>query len=149
MHSDEAIAVVTETLERCAERDGDIVPAVYERFFALSEDARRLMAHSDPYMRGRMFEEVLALLMSDAHFGAGRYLDWELDNHLNAYQVTAPMYEALFRAVTEVVQTSLGPEWTEPAARAWQQRTARILGEIAALAANPAAAGTPSATAET
>ena len=81
MNVNESIDTVTRGLTISADRLGDIVPTVYERFFALSDEGRQLLGHSDQYMRGRMFEEVLELLMSDEPFGPNGYLDWELRNH--------------------------------------------------------------------
>ncbi len=131
---------VIRSLEICAERKGDIVPEVYERFFARHPGALELMGHSDEYMRGRMFEQVLELLMSDEHFGAGGYLDWELDNHLVAYQVAGDMYDAFFDAVLEVVREGAAELWTEADATAWRERIDMIMAHVRV---HPAVVGEP------
>lgn len=121
---------IMHSLEICAETLGDIVPAVYSRFFELSPEAEALMGHSDDHMRGRMFEQTLELLMSDEHFGADGYLNWELDNHLLAYQVDKEMYEAFFSAIAEVVEQGTGEQWGPDDARAWQERIEFILSFV-------------------
>ncbi len=118
---------ILPSLEICAERCGDIVPDVYQRFFALDKGAAELMAHSDDHMRGRMFEQTLELLMSDQHFGEDGYLNWELDNHLMAYQVNKEMYTAFFQAIIEVVREGAGEHWKPADAQAWQDRVNYIL----------------------
>ncbi len=122
--------LIGESFEIVAERAGDIVPAVFERFFAMDESAHELMRHSDQHMQGRMFEAVLELLMTDTHFGPGGYLEWELDNHIDAYDATAQMYDALFGAVLELVETTLGSDWNEQYAVAWRGRIDRIMSQV-------------------
>ena len=135
MNSTESINVVTRTLEVCAETLGDIVPAVYERFFAMSAEGSELMGHSDQYIQGRMFEQVLELLMSDEHFGSDGYLNWELNNHLVAYHATPQMYETFFDAVVEIVRDAVGPAWTDQDALAWRSRVDQVMAQVDAYAA--------------
>lgn len=131
MNSEDAIHIVTEDLVAIAQSHGDIVPLVYEKFFSISEDGRSLMGHSDIYMQGRMFEQVLELLMNDEHFGPGGYLDWELENHLDAYGATPDMYAAFLTAVVDVVAACLGEGWLQPNRAAWAQRVAAIQNGVA------------------
>ncbi len=139
MNSSESIDVVTNTLTVCADTLGDIVPAVYGRFFSLNEAANRLMMHSDQYMRGRMFEQVLELLLSDEHFSEGGYLDWELNNHLDAYKATVEMYEAFFEAVQQIVRENVreskGSDWTDRETAAWKSRIDQVLKRVTTHAA--------------
>ena len=130
MSSEHSIDVVTESLAKCGERAGDVVPAVYERFFALSEEGLRVMDHADQHMQGRMFEEVVGLLISDEPFEPAGYLDWELDNHLSAYNATAAMYEAFFAAIVETVKDSLGSDWSDRYASAWHDRISLIMQRV-------------------
>ena len=130
MSETESIQLVTDTLELCAETLGDIVPPVYERFFELSDSGRGLMDHSDQYMRGRMFEQVIAVLMSDEHFESGGYLEWELTNHLDAYNARPDMYLAFFQALQEVVQQGASSIWSEQTALAWQTRIELIMSRV-------------------
>ena len=125
----EEIDTVTASLEVCAERAGDIVPAVFARFFETDTLARNLMEHSDVHMQGRMLESVVDLFISDGAFGAGNYLEWELDNHLDAYAATPAMYRAFFQGLVEVVADALETEWPQFEA-AWQRRVALILDQV-------------------
>ena len=113
------------------------MPAIYERFFGFSDEANQVMGHSDQYIHGRMFEQVLELLMSDEHFGPGGYLDWELDNHLDAYHVTPQMYEAFFKAVVQIVREGVGSAWTERDTLAWQSRVDRVMEQVDAHPTRP------------
>ena len=130
MNSDEEIEQISLSLALYAERIGDMVPFVYDRFFDLDNNAKALMAYSDEHMRGRMFASVLELFMSDEHLDAGGYLDWELDNHLRAYGATPAMYEAFFKSVVTTLSEGLGDEWTETSSQAWQGRVARIMEHV-------------------
>lgn len=132
MDTQKSVELVTESLERCAESAGDITPAVFERFFQLDREAQELMAHSDLLMQGRMLESVIDLLLSDEHLEPGGYLDWELDNHLDAYHATPAMYDAFFTAIVEVVQNSLGQGWQADIKEAWQARINKIMARVTA-----------------
>ncbi|NKB99927.1 MAG: hypothetical protein GKR90_15710 [Pseudomonadales bacterium] len=136
MESANAIEVVINDLEAIAESHGDIVPLVYQRFFDVSDDGKMLMGHSDIHMQGRMFEQVLELLFTDDHFGPGCYLQWELENHLDAYGATPSMYQAFFEAVVSVAKSCLGEDWQLTNAEAWQQRVDQILTEVTAYEAS-------------
>lgn len=127
MNTTEAIEVVIADLETVAERSGDIAPGVYERFFVRSEAGRNTMGHSDEYMRGRMLEQVLELMFDDRHLEPGGYLDWELENHIDAYGVEPSMYRDFFLAFVDEIQSALGDDWNETRQSAWQQRTDAIL----------------------
>jgi len=119
-----------KSLELCAERACDIVPLVFERFFELDSAAKSLMQHSDLHMQGRMFESVLDLFMSEEHLGPGNYLEWEPDNHIDAYAATAGMYESFFQALLEVVKNALGPKWTPVFQAAWENRITTIMEQV-------------------
>ena len=138
MNSTEAIAQVYADLEIVAERVGDISPGVYERFFARSEAGRRLMGHSDEYMRGRMLEQVLDLLFDDQHLEPGAYLEWELENHIDAYGATPSMYRDFFAAFVAEIEAALGADWGDVHQSAWNQRVEAILQVVADYEANNA-----------
>jgi hemoglobin-like flavoprotein len=130
VNSDEEIEQISLSLALYAERIGDMVPFVYDRFFDLDKDAKALMACSDEHMRGRMFASVLELFMSDEHLDAGGYLDWELENHLRAYGATPAMYETFFKSVVTTLAEGLGDDWTENSRQAWRDRLARITEHV-------------------
>ena len=121
---------VIACFEKCAEAAGDINDAVFERFFALDEQAAQLMLHSDVHMRGRMLDQTLELLMTDEHFGPEGYLAWELDNHLDAYRATPAMYEAFFAAIEAVLADSLGNQWRTEDTQAWRSRVDLVMQQV-------------------
>ena len=130
MNSDEEIEQISLSLALYAERIGDMVPFVYDRFFELDKSAKTLMEYSDEHMRGRMFASVLELFMSDDHLDAGGYLDWELDNHLRAYGATPAMYETFFESVVTTLAEGLDDDWSESWCQAWRGRLARIMEHV-------------------
>ncbi len=123
-------AALTNSLELCAETGVDIVPEVFEHFFAANASARELMEHSDAHMRGRMLEATMELFLSDDSLGPGNYLEWELGNHLDAYGATAPMYDSLFQSIVEVVRGLAGAQWTAAHEAAWRNRIGRIMDQV-------------------
>jgi hypothetical protein len=70
--------LVYSSFELAAERIGDIVPPVYERYFKRDPDAAALMAHMDELTLGRMLTEVVRLLMSTDFADDAGYLDFEV-----------------------------------------------------------------------
>ena len=130
MNRDDEIEQISLSLALYAERVGDMVPFVYDRFFDLDKNAKALMEHSDEHMRGRMFASVIELLMSDEHLDVGGYLDWELDNHLRAYGATPAMYGTFFESVVKTLAEGLGDEWTETWRQAWLGRLTRIMEHV-------------------
>ena len=124
--------LVYRSFELAAERIGDIVPPVYERYFARDPDAAALMAHMDELTLGRMLTEVVRLLMSTDYAEDSGYLDFEVKNHEWAYQVRARMYGELLLSVRETVADALGAEWNAAYARAWDARITELVKEIGA-----------------
>ncbi len=131
MDTASAVELIEASLETCAERAGDIAPSVFERVFAADPAAASLMQHTDPYIRGRMLETVLDLLMSDDHLGPDGCLQWELRNHVDADATTLPMYAACFAALTDAVRESLGAACNDESA-ARQAPTERIMADVRA-----------------
>ena len=123
-------AAITESLEICAARGEDILPAVFEHFFAADRQAHELMQYSDRHMQGRMLEATLELFMSEEHFGPGNYLDWELDNHLIAYGATPDMYRSLFASITHVIRRAVAQDWRPEHEAAWHDRIERIMAQV-------------------
>lgn len=122
---------ITEALEMVAERAGDITGAVFDRYFERCSDSKALMEHTDEYMRGRMMEQVLLLLMEPGESELESYLEFETTNH-RAYGVEQYMYERLMSAVTDVVAKALGDDYSPDMQSAFAARTGFLLKEIAA-----------------
>ena len=127
--------LVYESLELAAETAGDIVPAVFERYYHDCPEAAELMSHMDQHMQGRMLDEVLRLVLTESYTDDDAYLNYEVKNHRLAYGVQTSMYPALFAAVQGTVKDALGARWSEGFESAWQHRLQSLLTEIEARAA--------------
>ena len=125
--------LIIDTLERCGERAGDISPAVYKSFFAANPEAFELMAHSDDGMKGRMLAQTIELLMDEDAGATNDYLRWEVNNHVSAYAVHLEMYPDFLTALRNTVAETLGDQWGEPEALAWDTRIGSLLDEIKAV----------------
>ena len=123
-------AELTQAFEALAERDMDLSPQIYERFFQLRPDAEGLMQQSDVSMRGRMLDQTFELLMDPDLLGPESYFRWEVRNHVSAYGVSADMYGPYVQAVGEVRAQARGAEWTQQFASAWRVRVADLLQDL-------------------
>ena len=121
---------VIRSLEQAGEVKGDIVPEVFERYHSACPEAAETMSHMDTYMKGRMLEEVLRLIMSGDYDEDDAYLNYEVRNHRLAYGVTNGMYPPLFAALRDTVRDALGEDWSAPVERAWDDRMQALLDEI-------------------
>ncbi len=121
--------LVTETLDLCAETGADITEPVFKRFFTQSAESADVMGHSDQYMRGRMLEQTIALLLDADLEGDTPYLKWEMDNH-RSYGVALSLYAPFFDAVRETIKEQLGEKWSAEHAKAWDQRIDKVIKAI-------------------
>ena len=119
--------LIMASLETCADQGVDITDDVYARFFVADSPARALMDHSDQYMRGRMLQEVIDLLLSEDDES---WLNWEVGNHLKSYNVDVSMYATFFEAVKTAVASQLGEQWSPAYAQAWSDRISSLLKQI-------------------
>ena len=126
-------ALIERSFELAGERAGDITAAVYEAYFARCPGSRELMKLTDQYMRGRMLESVLVMLMVGSAQEQREYIRFETKSHLS-YGVLPHMYENLLGAVRDTVRSALGGDWTESIEAAWSARLDNILQEIHAAA---------------
>jgi hypothetical protein len=120
--------LISESLNACTV---DITGDVYQRFFAADPAAAELMDHSDQYMKGRMLQEVLELMLTD---DPANYLAWEVRNHVLSYDVDVAMYASLLDALQAALAAALGERWSASYAQAWEGRTALLLDRIMRLA---------------
>jgi hemoglobin-like flavoprotein len=123
-------AELTQAFEILAERDIDLSPQIYERFFQLRPDAEGLMQQADANMRGRMLDQTFELLMDPELLGPESYFRWEVTNHVSAYSVSPDMYGPYFQAMGEALAPALGDAWTRQIASAWQVRVADLLQDL-------------------
>jgi hemoglobin-like flavoprotein len=126
-------AQIERSLELAGERAGDITDAVYDGYFARCPGSRELMKLTDQYMRGRMLESVLVLLMVGSAQEQRDYIRFEVKSH-RSYSVLPHMYANLLGALRETVKAALGADWTTAIDAAWSARLDAILDEIDAVA---------------
>jgi hypothetical protein len=122
--------LILSTLERAADKAGDITSDVYLRWYSRCPEAERVMAHVDEHMQGRMLAEVLRLVMTPEPSAERSYLAFETRSH-TAYGVTPSMYGPLLVALRDTVRAALDDQWTAAADAAWTQRVDALLREIA------------------
>ncbi|MFT5692794.1 MAG: hypothetical protein ACI92E_002130 [Oceanicoccus sp.] len=125
-----ALDVVVNTLEQCAERDVDLTPLIYEDFFESCSEAFPLMGHSDQYMRGRMVAQIFEVIMDDTLHNEGGYLGWEVNAHVKDYGVKDDMYDAFFASIKKAVKVTIEEEWQDEQDFAWDARINQILAVI-------------------
>jgi hemoglobin-like flavoprotein len=131
---------ILATFEQAAERAGDITADIYRRYYARCPEAEQVMSHVDPYMQGRMMDEVLTLVMTDPAELPDGYLKFETANHAS-YGVALSMYPDLLRAVLDTVRDIVGDDWSNACEAAWNRRIATLVERIEAAApASPNAA---------
>jgi len=123
-------AELTQAFEILAERDIDLSPQIYERFFQLRPDAEELMQQADDNMLGRMLDQTFELLMDPELLGPESYFRWEVTNHVSAYSVSPDMYGPYFQAMGEALAPALGDAWTRQIASAWRVRVADLLQDL-------------------
>jgi hypothetical protein len=130
---------VIASLERAAETCDDLSPAVYQRFAERCPETFELMTHTDDYMRGRMMNDVLTMVMTPAEDMDAGYLNFEIRSH-RAYGVTAEMFRPLLEIVRDTVREELGDGWQEAHQTAWEERIGAITRRIEAVPDEAAAA---------
>jgi hemoglobin-like flavoprotein len=122
--------LITWSLERLAERQGDPTEAVYARLFAQNPDLERLFVlDRQGAVRGSMLANVFDVLLDMAgprQYGFNLALA-ERATH-EAMGVARADYVAFFNIVMETVRVSIGEDWRPEVDSAWR----RLLAEIGA-----------------
>ena len=128
--SDDA-AIITETLERVAERAGDPMPLIFERLFAEIPEAEALFVRDKGgLVRGQMFQvtmESLLDFLGDRSYGAN-LIQIERVNH-QGLGVEPEMFDRFYVTVMATFKDVLGAEWTEEMEGVW----CRVIGELTGL----------------
>jgi hemoglobin-like flavoprotein len=124
----EDAAVITETLQRVADRVGDPTPLVFQRLFAESPEVEALFVR-DPagLVRGQMFQvtiESLLDFLGDRVYGAN-LVQIERVNH-QGLGVDPQVFDKFYSTVMATFKDVLGDDWT-PAMEAVWSRTVREL----------------------
>jgi hypothetical protein len=112
------------------ETGGDLGQDCFARFFERSEEGRGLMEHMDDVHRGKMMAEIYRLLLTPDLSTETDYLNWESKNHQTAYFVPKSLYPVFMDALIESISASLGADWTQTVAEAFQVQCDRIVQEI-------------------
>jgi hemoglobin-like flavoprotein len=135
--------LIDETLEQLAEKCGDLTDDVYARFEANCPQGSALLADASPIVRGRMLGEILdAIRMRSAQEKqVDIYIATETVTHM-PIGIDYSIYESLFQALYETVDSALADEWTPEARQLWRQHTQGMLAAVRhGLADGAAAAG--------
>lgn len=122
---------IHESLELAAERVDDLVPLVYERFFALRPDARALFGN-DALGRGRMFNETLTMILEctqEVGYLEG-IVEREVGDH-REYGATLSMYESYFEAVVQAMQDAVSESWTPSHEESWRRQLKHLMSIVA------------------
>lgn len=125
------LVTIHESLELAAERVDDLVPLVYERFFALRPDACQLFGN-DALGRGRMFNETLTMILEctqEVEYLEG-IVEREVRDH-QRYGATLSTYESYFDAVVQALQTALGESWLPRYEESWRRQLKRLMSSVA------------------
>jgi hemoglobin-like flavoprotein len=121
-------AVITETLERVAERVADPMPLVFQRLFRDTPDLEDLFVRdSDGLVRGQMFQvtvESLLDFLGDRSYGAN-LIQIERVNHVGL-GVKPEVFDKFYLTVMATFKDILGPDWTPEMDVVWN----RVLGDL-------------------
>jgi hemoglobin-like flavoprotein len=129
--SDES-AVITETLERVADRVGDPMPLIFERLFAEMPEAEPLfLRDKGGLVRGQMFQVTMESLLDylgDRSYGAN-LIQIERGNH-QGLGVEPEMFDRFYFTVMATFKDILGTGWTAEMETVWS----RVIGELTGVA---------------
>jgi len=115
------------SLEMIAESHGDIVPLVYQRFYAQYPETRRMFGRDESNIhQGHMFNGMLLAILEQAEERCpdGSISAWVQDHHL--WGVKQPMFRAMFFAVLDTVRECLGTAWDGALEKAWRRQVGRL-----------------------
>src|SRR5262249_8892328 len=121
-------ALIEASLERAAERAGDLTPLVYDRLFTEQPEARALFWRDKSgqikgEMLARVFEAVLDFI------GERQYADHLIQTSVTVhseYDVAPEVFRTFFGIVAATLKDSLGEDWTAATDGAWR----RLLDDI-------------------
>ncbi|MDR3530297.1 MAG: globin [Rhodopila sp.] len=121
-------AIITETLERVAERLGDPTPFVFQRLFIEAPEIESLFVRdADGLVRGQMFQvtiESLLDFLGDRSYGAN-LIQIERVNH-QGLGVDPKVFDTFYVTVMATFKDILGADWTAEMEAAWT----RAVGEL-------------------
>jgi hemoglobin-like flavoprotein len=126
----EDAAIITETMERVAERVGDAMPMIFERLFAEMPETEALFVRDKgALVRGQMFQvtmESLLDFLGDRSYGAN-LIQIERVNH-QGLGVEPEMFDRFYLTVMATFKDVLGADWTTEMETVWTRVIAELTG---------------------
>jgi len=127
--------LITESLDRVAERCTDPTPLVYERLFGQNPDMRDLFVRdTDDSVKGQMLYQVIEVFLD--FIGRRAYsanlIACEVVNHENL-GVPPVVFATFFATVMETFREILADDWTPAYDQAWRA----LLSDLDAVIARP------------
>ena len=127
--------LITESLDRVAERCADPTPLVYERLFGQNPDMRDLFVRdTDDSVKGQMLYQVIEVFLD--FIGRRAYsanlIACEVVNHENL-GVPPVVFATFFATVMETFREILADDWTPAYDQAWRA----LLSDLDAVIARP------------
>jgi hemoglobin-like flavoprotein len=127
---DNDASIITETMERVAERVGDPMPLIFERLFAeIPESEALFVRDKGGLVRGQMFQvtmESLLDFLGDRSYGAA-LIQIERVNH-QGLGVEPEMFDRFYLTVMATFKEVLGDDWTAEMETVWT----RVIGALTA-----------------
>jgi hemoglobin-like flavoprotein len=127
----EEAAIITETLERVAERVGDPTPYVFRRLYDEKPEIEALFVRDVAgLVRGQMFQVTIESLLDfigDRSYGAN-LVQIERVNH-QGLGVEPEVFDTFYRTVMAAFKDILGPDWTPEMDSVWT----RVVNELTGL----------------
>lgn len=118
--------IVTQSLERLAERVGDPTPQVYQRLFArLPQAEARFARDVTGDIKGEMLSMVFGCLMDPDGPYQVNLVKSERVNH-DGYGTPNNEFDSFFQIVKETCRDLLGSDWTAAEEEAWNTQIARV-----------------------
>jgi hypothetical protein len=137
MTGQDDLAQMEASLGAIAERNIDIVPLVFERFFAAFPGQQEIFYNPDascPRMAGETLEALIGTAAGEPWVPT--MITTFVDLHRNYDKISADDYARYVDLVVDTVATAAGADWTDDMARAWQAQAHRlnllIAGEVGA-----------------
>jgi hemoglobin-like flavoprotein len=127
---DNDAAIITETMERVAERVGDPMKLIFERLFAEIPEAEPLFVRDKGgLVRGQMFQvtmESLLDFLGDRSYGAN-LIQIERVNH-QGLGVEPEMFDRFYLTVMATFKDVLAGQWTGEMETVWTRVIAELTG---------------------
>ena len=120
--------LIESSLERVAERSGDLTPLVYERLFSRHPEMKPLFwRDTSNAVKGEMLAKVFEIILDfiGDNLFAANMIQCEVITHAG-YDVPPEVFRIFFGIVAEVIAEQLGDEWTPALAAAWKDLLAQL-----------------------